>query len=94
MARNFVLITADFKKSPDQDALKKTLDRATDWIQFLPNQWVLWTSSSPSVWYTRLKPLLPIGSHILICELNMEERGGRMPSAFWDFVRKRSIGST
>ena len=93
MPKHFVIVTADFKKSPDSPTLKRTLDRAADWIQFFPNQWLLWTSSSASTWYSRLKPMLSPGSHIFVCELNVDERGGRMPSGFWEFVRKYSASA-
>jgi hypothetical protein len=85
--RRFVNIAFAFENDPDYTEIQKVLDKAVDWVQYAPNCWLVWTSSSPKRWYGRLKEHLNEGDHLFICEINIEERSGWMPKAFWDFIR-------
>jgi hypothetical protein len=86
MPRRFLHITFD-SLAPDYEALEETFDRALDWYRYAPSCWVVWTSSTPEKWYSRLKKHLDTGEHVFICELNVSERSGWMPRKFWDFLK-------
>jgi hypothetical protein len=87
MANTFLHIGFRFRSDPDLEELEKTFDNALDWYRYAPNCWVVWTSSSPERWYSRLKKHLEKGDRVFISELNIAERSGWMPSGFWEFLK-------
>lgn len=88
--RRFVLVILNSKNHIEASKVTKILDRAPDWIEFVPNNWLVWTSLSATRWYSRLKPLLASGDNLFICEVNIQDRSGFMPKSFWDFLRSKT----
>lgn len=87
MARRFFHIGFSFVIEPDLEDLEDTFDKAIDWYRYAPNCWVVWTSSSPERWYSRLRKHLNEGDRLFICEINIGERSGWMPRKFWNFIK-------
>jgi hypothetical protein len=87
MASRFLHIGFSFVSAPDLEELEGSFDRALDWYRYATNCWVVWTSSSPETWYTRLKKHLAEGDRVFICELHESERSGWMPRRFWEFMK-------
>jgi hypothetical protein len=87
----FLHIGFNFRIEPDLEELEETFDLALDWYRYAPNCWVVWTSSSPEKWYSRLQKHVDrrkkSGDTVFICELNIDERSGWMPHGFWEFVK-------
>lgn len=87
MARHFLHVGFDFAEEPNLEELEKTFDKGLDWYRYSSNCWLVWTSSSPDRWYTRLKKHLKSGDIVFICEVRIDERSGWMPKKFWNFVK-------
>ncbi|MCZ7358136.1 MAG: hypothetical protein O8C66_09470 [Candidatus Methanoperedens sp.] len=88
MSAQFLHISFNFNSDIDQKALKKKFDKALDWIQYLPNCWIVKTSRGAQKWYERLKPLLGPKDHIFICKLDLSERQGWLPKWIWEWIQK------
>lgn len=73
------------------EELEPVFDLALSWIRYAPNCWIVWTSSSPGKWYRRLKPYVGDGDHLFICELNINNRQGWLPTWAWDWIRKQRV---
>jgi hypothetical protein len=54
----------------DDDAIKKTFDKAIRWVQYMPNCWFVLSSSDIGRWYARLYPLLGDRDTLMISEVN------------------------
>jgi len=91
MANRFLHIGFRFVIEPDLENLEKTFDNALDWYRYAPNCWVVWTSSSPEKWHSRLKKHLEDDDIMLICELNVDKRSGWMPKKFWNFIKSHHV---
>ena len=63
-------INIHFHDEPDPEALKKTFDKAINWIRYMPNCWLVLTSSDARRWYGRLSPLLGDSDTMLITEID------------------------
>lgn len=87
--RHFVLISLETKYSERLDSLRTDLDTATDWIEIKNNTWLIWTRRSARSWYGRLKPKLKKSERLFATRVDLSDRGGWMPRAFWDFIKQR-----
>jgi hypothetical protein len=92
--RRFLVVSLQTRKDFDQAEITKILDRATDWVEFAPNNWLIWTGRNAKTWYERMKETLRDGDNILIFEADMSNRAGYMPSSFWKFVKSKSNTET
>jgi hypothetical protein len=84
------MVSLDVRSDKDLKPILVQLNRAKDWIEFRTNTWLVWTSLPSKTWYQRIKPLLNRGENIFICGVDIEDRGGWMPKAFWQFVRSKT----
>lgn len=87
---HFVMVSLDSSAKGDNREFIEQLNRANDWIEFRSNTWLVWTKQSSKTWYRRLKPFLSDGDNVFVCAVNIEDRGGWMPKAFWEFVRAKA----
>ena len=72
-----------------QQRIQGELDKATDWIRYAPNCWILYTMRDANSWYTRLCGIPSMKNHMFfICELNMLNRGGWLPKSVWEWIKK------
>lgn len=64
-------------------------DKALDWVQYAPNCWIVWTTSSTEQWYVRLKPHLTDNDHMFISALDLQqEYAGWLPKEVWAWLSK------
>jgi hypothetical protein len=89
MNKHFVLFSLESLEKPLTAKMRKTLDRAIDWIEITPSSWLLWTSTSSSGWLKRFRETNISFENIFIVEVNPADRAGMMPQAVWDFIQKR-----
>lgn len=87
---HFIMIILDTSERGEINEFVSQLNRANDWIEFRQRSWLVWTKQNSKTWYGRLKPILKEGDNVFVCGVNIEDRGGWMPKAFWDFVRAKS----
>jgi hypothetical protein len=76
---------------PGQQALiEEQLNRAGDWLRYLPNCWLIYTSRPAKVWYSRLSSIegLKNSSNFFICEVDLHNRGGWLKKTVWEWINK------
>jgi hypothetical protein len=72
-----------------QEEIEGKLDKARDWLRYAPNCWLLYTSFSASEWGERLRSLPTMeGCRLLVCEVNLKNKGGWLPRSAWDWMNK------
>jgi len=84
----FMMIQLPRRTKVDEEKIRPVLDKALDWIEISPNSWIVWTSSSPERWYSRIKKSFGEKTRIFICSIDASERHGWMPKEFWNFLNK------
>ena len=75
-------------KDPRIDQWTPVFDKATDWLRYAPNCWIIYTGRDPEIWFDRVKPLLREGEHVLICELKLSNRRGWLPKSAWEWINR------
>jgi len=85
----FMLLQLPRRTKVVTESIQPVLDKALDWIEVSPNTWLVWTSSSPERWYKRLQDAFGTDTRSFICVIDPEQRHGRMPKAFWQFLNKK-----
>jgi hypothetical protein len=81
-------ISIDFHGELDTEAIKKTFGKAIDWIYYMPNCWLVLTSSDPDRWYARLQPLLADLDTMLIYEVKPEALSGWLAGWIVEWIDK------
>ena len=72
-----------------QKRIQGELDKATDWIRYAPNCWILYTTRGANSWYKRLVEIPGMEDHtFFVCELNILNRGGWLPKSVWEWIQK------
>lgn len=78
--------------APDDDVstdkVERKLDLALDWIQISKRNFIVYSSKDADAWYERLAPLCRRDGNLFVCRLDVTDRQGWMPKAFWDWLRK------
>jgi len=77
------------KKSADPHDIEETFDLALDWFRFHSTMWVIYSNQDAEIWYHRLKEFVLPGGHLFVCRLDVSDRHGWLPTAFWDWVQER-----
>jgi hypothetical protein len=75
---------------PEKRALiEQELNRAADWLRYLPGNWLIYTSQPAKVWYQRLSQLPGMEArNMFICEVDLNNRSGFLRTSAWDWIRK------
>lgn len=81
-------ISIDFHGELDTEAIKKTFAKAIDWIYYMPNCWLVLTSSDLDRWYARLMPLLGDLDSMLIYEVKPEALQGWIGKWIIEWIEK------
>jgi hypothetical protein len=89
MSHRFLHIAFNWSGEPKIDEVKPVFDKATDWVRYAPNCWIVWTSSDPATWYERLKPHVGPSDHMFICAVDLTVRNGWLPKTTWDWINKK-----
>lgn len=87
----FLHIGFSFRGTPitTVEKLKPAFDNALDWVNYGSNCWIVYTNSSPQVWFDRLKPLIHNDDYVFICEIDTKNRRGWLPQLVWDWLDKK-----
>lgn len=88
MSKHFLHIGFNWNETPKIKEIKPIFDKALDWVRYAPNCWLVWTSSTPQVWYERLMPYLGENDHVFICAVDISLRQGWLPKWIWEWIRK------
>ena len=68
--------------------VEETMNKAVDWYRYSDYCWVVKTTSSLSVWQTRLKPLVESDGTLLILKIDPAQRQGWIAKSFWTWLRE------
>jgi hypothetical protein len=77
------------KRGAEPHDIEKTFNLAIDWFRFHSSMWVIYTNQDAETWYHRLKEFIHPGGHLFVCKLDVTDRHGWLPKAFWDWVQER-----
>lgn len=87
MTANYILsIEGNFAYDPH--SLKKKLDLAIDWMQVMPDVYILHTTSDASKWYARLKPVLGEG-RFFIMKVDLSNYSGWLQKSKWNWLKDK-----
>ena len=76
---------------PRFEIWEDVFDKATDWLRYAPNCWILCTGQSPKKWLNHIKPHLKEGERVFVCELNISNRQGWLSKSTWEWIRKTRL---
>jgi hypothetical protein len=87
--KKFLNLAVDPVDSGSRLLIEKELNRAADWLRYLPNSWLIYTSQPAKIWYERLSKIPGMKDGVLfICEVNLENRAGWLKKTAWDWISK------
>lgn len=75
-------------RSAPTQRIQEVLNKARDWVRYAPNCYILYTTADVQTWYGRLRDVIHERDHILVVELNIENRQGWLPKSIWDWIRR------
>jgi hypothetical protein len=82
------------KQGADRHDIEEAFNLALDWFRFHSTMWVIYTNKDAETWYHRLKGFVQPGGHLFVCKLDVSDRHGWLPRAFWDWVQERQTGES
>jgi len=85
---NFYVIYIKRKSDVELEEVEKKMNLANDWFRVEENLWVVYSTSAPAKWHTRLSPLAKDEGRFFICKLDTTERQGWMGKSFWKWLRR------
>lgn len=72
-----------------RELIELKLDKAADWLRYLPNCWLLYTAQPARVWYERLSDIETAkGRNLFIIEVELSNRAGWIKTSAWDWINK------
>ncbi|WP_428041049.1 hypothetical protein [Candidatus Avelusimicrobium fimicolum] len=87
MTANYIL-SIEGNITYDPQSLKKKLDLAIDWMQVMPDVYILHTTSDASKWYARLKPVLGKGRFFII-KVDLSNYSGWLAKSKWNWLKDK-----
>jgi len=63
-------------------------NKASDWIRYAPNCWIIYTSQSSEKWYNSIKKAIHEDDSFMILQIDPSTRNGWMPLDIWDWLDK------
>jgi len=73
-----------------RELVESKLNKATDWLRYLPNCWLVYTAQPASVWYKRLSEIETTNQrNLFVAELNLQNRAGWIKSSAWEWITKK-----
>ena len=87
--KRYYLLTIYVKYSIKENLLTNRLNKSLDWIQPIPNVFLIESTATVETWNTRLKPILNSNPFFLV-QINPEIRTGWMPRWVWDWLKSKS----
>ena len=87
MIPHILLITVAAEQL-DVDRIETKLNDAKDWLRYAPGCWLVYTRQTADTWYERLADVVSAkGTQVFICEVNLEERSGRLSPSAWSWIK-------
>lgn len=87
--KTFLHLTISPCDSDLRSLIQAKLDKATDWLRYSPECWLIYTGQPAKVWYERLTEIAGVKERILfICEVDLSNRGGWIKQSAWDWIKK------
>ena len=87
--KKFLHLAINPVDSDYQDLVEEALNRATDWIRYLPNCYLIYTGQPAKVWYQRLCDIdTTKDRNFFICEVDLTNRAGWMKTSAWKWINK------
>lgn len=89
MSARFYHIAFNWDGVPKVKELEEPVfNKALDWARYAANCWIVWSTTDPQGWLTRIKPHMGPGDHVFICELDVTNRQGWLPKWMWGWLKK------
>jgi hypothetical protein len=89
MTEKFLHISFNFRRrAAPTESIETQLEKALDWIRYMPTCYLLYTRTDAQTWYTRLRKVIDEDDHIFVVELNIENRQGWLPKTVWEWIRQ------
>ncbi|MCS6306432.1 MAG: hypothetical protein H8K07_22625 [Nitrospira sp.] len=85
----YLQITFEFEGPPKINELKPAFDEALDWARIDSNAWIVWTTSTPADWYSRIKPLIGANDRFYIFGIDNTVRHGWGHKWIWEWLDKK-----
>lgn len=86
----FYMVYIDRKKNITFEDVEKKMNLANDWYRIKEDLWIVYSTSDPEKWYSRLSPLVKEGGNVFICRLDTSKRQGWMAKSFWEWLRREN----
>ena len=86
---HFYMIHIERKKEISFDQVKEKMNLANDWFRIRENLWIVYSTSEPEKWYSRLSEYVLKEGQLFICKLAPEDRQGWMDQGFWDWLNRK-----
>ncbi len=84
----FYLITLNIVKPIDTEALKKKLDLAIDWVQIMPNVFIVKSFKEKEIWQIRMKTIAN-DNLFFITEISLDKNyTGWLYESVWEWIKK------
>jgi hypothetical protein len=84
----FYHITINPKKGKTTQDIETQMNKALDWYRYNNTCYVVYSTSDVKTLMGRLKDLVDPDGLLFITELNISNRNGWMPKAFWEWIKK------
>ena len=85
----YLLVTFNFEgEAVPASELKAVFNKALDWVNYAPNCYILYTTTSYPDWYARLKKIVGSNASIFIVEFDPAKRAGFLPKNVWEWFKK------
>ena len=91
MSDQYLHLSVNFAEIDNSDQIEKALDRASDWLRYMPYCWLIYTAQPPRIWYDRLRPMLGNRDHLLIVTVELDERAGWLPKSVWEWINSERL---
>jgi hypothetical protein len=87
--RTFLHLAASPITPEQQTLIEKKLDKAVDWLRYMPGCWLIYTAQPAEVWFERLSGITGLKSgSVFVCEVDLENRSGWLKRSTWDWINK------
>lgn len=93
MGKKFLHLAIHFKNGGVTEerlgTVEEVLNKAADWVRYVPNCWLIYTGRDAEVWHQRLKNIPWITQQqYFICEIDIHNKAGWLPKAVWEWMNK------
>ncbi|SHN02018.1 hypothetical protein [Phytopseudomonas punonensis] len=87
---NFYMVYIRKNSDATLEQIEDKMNLANDWYRVNSDLWIVYSTSDPEKWYSRLSPLVKKDGNVFICKLEVKDRQGWMNRTFWRWLRRES----